>query len=55
MNYEEFYVEGWENGGVSLFCKKCDLEVAGGGCNCCKGNIVTLEELTDAVPGHDCE
>jgi hypothetical protein len=52
----EVLILGWENGGVSVLCKHCEAELGGGGCDCCPGNNVTLEDLLAAIQEpHDCE
>ncbi|MEV8022534.1 hypothetical protein AB0O76_40830 [Streptomyces sp. NPDC086554] len=49
MSYEDYYVEGGEEGFTMLIHDPSGETVAEGGCLCCTGNEVTLQKLMDAA------
>lgn len=55
INPNHVLVAGWENGGVELCCLLCNEIFAGGGCDCCEENEVTLADLLQASQDHICK
>ncbi|CCB74365.1 MULTISPECIES: hypothetical protein [Streptomycetaceae] len=48
-------VYGLENGGVDLWCAKCETQIASGGCACCDNNAVTAQDIATATTAHHCK